>query len=136
MTRRSFLEAATSVAAFFGFTAFANRKHNRVHGRVGKQFKPEGPYSIEVYSPPEHARRELPLFNKLKEAQNYVFAHQSLLQNSGHEAGRVIIRTAKGEVVQNTAWGETWSSTMVYVGNPRWEGAGAYASPVSLDRLA
>jgi hypothetical protein len=122
MTRRSFFEAAASVAAFFGFTSF---------GSEAKKINPEGPYSIEVYSPPEHARRELPLFNKLKEAQNYVFAHQSLLQNSGHEAGKILIRTARGEVVQNTAWGETWSSTMVYVGPQRFE----KANTVSLERL-
>ena len=94
----------------------------------------KGPYSIEVVSPPEHAVRELPLFDTYKQAENFAQARMNLLRMSDkhrysyphgintigdHETGLIKVwatnNNTRYEVVFECAWGETWTSAYSYV---------------------
>ena len=89
----------------------------------------KGPYSIEIVSPPKERVRELPLFDSYKQAENFAQARMHLLRQqrdydgvtghlastATHEAGIIKVWSAKGQVVFECAWGETWTQATSYV---------------------
>ena len=123
MNRRKFFG---TVAGATGFTAAALACPTCQQGAPvpHPSLPPEGPYSIEIVSPPEDAVRELPLFDSYKQAENFAHARMQLLRSNAphwsppsvpHEAGHIKVWSSNSQVVYECAWGETWTMATSYV---------------------
>jgi hypothetical protein len=127
MNRRKFIGAAAGAVAA---TAWATN----IEPQTIPEVQIKGPYSIEIVSPPEHASRELPLFDSYKQAENFAQARMNLLRMEDdfnysyprgintigdHEAGLIRVWANHNEtnhqIVFECAWGETWTSAYSYV---------------------
>ena len=128
MNRRQFIGASSTALA--GAAAAASSMVDFDHG-IDTIHDPEGPYSIEIVSPPEEAVRELPLFDSYKQAENFAQARMNLLRQNeqyscdmggsyintmrDHEAGLIKVWSSDAQVVFECAWGETWTMAYSYV---------------------
>ena len=126
MNRRSFI--GTAACAAVGATAVGLAKTDALQQAA---IKTEGPYSIEIVSPPEEKCRELPLFDSYKQAENFAQARMYILRCNykltklvkpedvgtkyAHEAGLIRVWTANNQLVFECSWGETWTSARSYV---------------------
>ena len=75
----------------------------------------KGPFTVRVDSPPndKNCSSKHITFDTYKQAQNWAYARESILRQSGdHEAGSIKVLTANGLVVMSSTWGETWSVTV------------------------
>jgi hypothetical protein len=127
MNRRTFLGTAAGAVAV---TAWAGD----VELQPAPDVQSKGPYSIEIISPPEHASRELPLFDSYKQAENFAQARMNILRMNDnfkysyprgintigdHETGLIKVwgtnNHSQYEVVFECSWGETWTSAYSYV---------------------
>ena len=121
MNRRQFIGGSAAAAA--GAALAADPILNMDYSTV--PVKAEGPYGIEIVSPPEEAVRELPLFDSYKQAENFAQARMHILRTNQslckddvkyvHEAGLIKVWTANNKVVFECAWGETWTMSHSYV---------------------
>tara|TARA_B100001123_G_scaffold442694_1_gene586887 strand:- start:222 stop:614 length:393 start_codon:yes stop_codon:yes gene_type:complete len=123
MNRRKFIGAVAG-AAGLSTAALACPKCQQGAPVPHPNLPPEGPYSIEIVSPPEDAVRELPLFDSYKQAENFAHARMQLLRSNAphwsppsvpHEAGHIKVWASNGQVVYECAWGETWTMATSYV---------------------
>ena len=126
MNRRKFIGAVAGVAGLS--TAVLACPRCEQGAPVPHPKKPaEGPFSIEITSPPDEACRELPLFDTYKQAENFALARMSILRSNCalgkdltgykfvHEAGNIRVLTYDNQVAMEAAWGETWTMTTSYM---------------------
>jgi hypothetical protein len=86
-----------------------------------------GPYIVEIWKPYSNPtiynytafNRTSPVeFDNLKQASNWANARRSFLVQDNVTAGKILIKTTDGSVVQSTIWGPSWTTTTVYVDGP------------------
>lgn len=113
MDRRSFIG---TVASLLGISVAAKEPVQEALPTTVK--KVTGPYCVEVCSPDKHKETLLPLFDNLRQAQNFALARMNLLKNpinGGATHGKILITLPNGTVCEALSWGPTWTQTMAYV---------------------
>ena len=108
MDRRSFIQGLASI---LGLSVAVHAKPKPILINEGAN----GPFCVEILDPVNWQERGLPLFDNIKQAQNFAIARMNIMRRQGVTDGKIIVTTPAGDEVQSCQWGQYHSTTIARV---------------------
>ena len=114
MNRRSFIHG---VASFLGLSVVVQGDEIIEQPRqLLTGTEANGPYCVESVNPSSQwVERTLPMFESVKQAQNFAIARMNIMRRMGEKSGKIIVATPSGTQLQTCTWSEYQSTVMANV---------------------